>query len=142
MCFTGGFALAMMTEPAVVAPVVSQPSLPLTIGPGAARRRGEIDVSADEIACARQRFEAENLSFIGLRFSDDPIAPRQRFETLRRAFGDRFEAIEIDSKDAKHDPRIAPHCVLTIHLDDDNQDGPTKRAEVRVIQFLRAATGA
>src|SRR6516165_11058042 len=29
MCFTGGFALAMMTEPAVVAPVLSQPSLPL-----------------------------------------------------------------------------------------------------------------
>src|SRR5260221_713922 len=28
MCFTGGFALAMMTEPAVVAPVLSQPSLP------------------------------------------------------------------------------------------------------------------
>jgi dienelactone hydrolase len=29
MCFTGGFALAMMTEPSVVAPVLSQPSLPL-----------------------------------------------------------------------------------------------------------------
>jgi dienelactone hydrolase len=142
MCFTGGFALAMMTEPAVVAPVVSQPSLPLTIGPGAARRRGEIDVSPDEIACARRRFETEDLSLIGLRFSDDPIAPRARFDTLRRAFGDRFEAIEIDSKDAKHDPRIAPHCVLTIHLDDDNPDGPTKRAEARVIEFLKATTGA
>ena len=31
MCFTGGFALAMMTEPAVVAPVLSQPSLPLPL---------------------------------------------------------------------------------------------------------------
>ena len=29
MCFTGGFALAMMTDPSVVAPVVSQPSLPI-----------------------------------------------------------------------------------------------------------------
>src|SRR5471030_260206 len=29
MCFTGNFALAMMTEPSVVAPVLSQPSLPL-----------------------------------------------------------------------------------------------------------------
>lgn len=29
MCFTGGFALAMATDPSVVAPVLSQPSLPL-----------------------------------------------------------------------------------------------------------------
>src|ERR1700728_4735124 len=32
MCFTGGFALAMMTEPSVVAPVLSQPSLPIASG--------------------------------------------------------------------------------------------------------------
>src|SRR5580698_4135010 len=32
MCFTGGFALAMVTEPAMVAPVLSQPSLPLVMG--------------------------------------------------------------------------------------------------------------
>ena len=37
MCFTGNFALAMMTEPAVVAPVLSQPSLPLAGGPGRTR---------------------------------------------------------------------------------------------------------
>jgi dienelactone hydrolase len=29
MCFTGNFALAMLPEPAVLAPVLSQPSLPL-----------------------------------------------------------------------------------------------------------------
>ncbi len=38
MCFTGGFALAMMTEPAVVAPVLSQPSMPM-FGARQARRR-------------------------------------------------------------------------------------------------------
>ena len=38
MCFTGGFALAMMTEPAVVAPVLSQPSMPARLGPDARRR--------------------------------------------------------------------------------------------------------
>ena len=31
MCFTGGFALGMMTEPSVVAPVLSQPSLPIGV---------------------------------------------------------------------------------------------------------------
>src|SRR3954468_7836582 len=57
MCFTGGFALAMMTEPSVVAPVFSQPSLPLPAG--SKKRAASIGVSPAEIACARRRFEAE-----------------------------------------------------------------------------------
>ena len=32
MCFTGGFALAMMVDPAVAAPVVAQPSVPFAVG--------------------------------------------------------------------------------------------------------------
>src|SRR3954466_10344816 len=58
MCFTGGFALAMMTEPAVVAPMLSQPSMPV---PALGRRRGALGVSPDEIACARRRFRDEDL---------------------------------------------------------------------------------
>jgi dienelactone hydrolase len=142
MCFTGNFALAMMTEPSVVAPVLSQPSLPLLIGPGAARRRAGIGVSPAEVACARQRFENENLSLIGLRFRGDRFVPDERFDTLKREFGPRFEAIEIDPKDAQHDPRMAPHSVLTVHLRDDDPQGPTKRAEQRVIAFFKERTGA
>src|SRR6185436_16261212 len=54
MCFTGNFALAMMTEPAVVAPVLSQPSLPMGFGNKA--REAAMGVSPEEIACARRRF--------------------------------------------------------------------------------------
>ena len=32
MCFSGGFALGMMVDDIVVAPVLSQPSLPFAIG--------------------------------------------------------------------------------------------------------------
>jgi dienelactone hydrolase len=137
MCFTGGFALAMMTEPAVVAPVLSQPSLPLPLG---AHRKPAIGVSPEEIACAKRRFDAEDLSMIGLRFFGDRAVPDARFDTYKRTFGDRFEAIEIDPAQARHDPRMAPHSVLTIHLRDDDPDGPTKRAEQRVIQFFRDHT--
>jgi dienelactone hydrolase len=140
MCFTGGFALAMMTEPAVVAPVLSQPSLPLPLG--SKRRAGGVGASAGEIACARRRFQDEDLSMIGLRFCGDPFVPDTRFETLKRTFGDRFEAIEIDPKDARADPRMAPHSVLTLHLDDDDPEGPTKQAEQRVIAFFKQRTGA
>lgn len=140
MCFTGNFALAMMTEPSVVAPVMSQPSLPLPFA-SRMRERG-IGVSLDEIACAKRRFADEDLTMIGLRFFGDSVVPDARFDTLKATFGDRFEAIEIDPADARHDPRMAPHSVLTLHLKDDDPDGPTKQAEQRVIEFFRTRTGA
>jgi hypothetical protein len=78
---------------------------------------------------------------IGLRFHGDPYVQPERFETLRAAFGDRFEGIELDPKDARPGP-MAPHSVLTINLKDDDPDGPTKKAEERVIAFFKARTGA
>ena len=140
MCFTGGFALAMMTEPAVVAPVLSQPSLPLTFG--SKRRAGGMDASPAEIACARRRFEDEGLSMIGLRFFGDDFVPDARFESYRQAFGAAFEAIELDPKDAQPGTQMKPHSVLTVHLKDDDPDGPTKQAEQRVIAFFKERTGA
>lgn len=136
MCLTGGFALAMMTEPAVVAPVLSQPSMPIAIG--SRRRAAGIDASPQEIACARKRFGEEDLSMIGLRFKSDVAVPDMRFETYRREFGDRFEAIELDDADAAPSS-YPPHAVLTLHL---REDGPAKAAEQRVIAFFKARTGA
>jgi dienelactone hydrolase len=137
MCFTGNFALAMMTEPSVVAPVLSQPSLPL--GKAGA---GAIGVSTEEISCARRRFADENLSMMALRFFGDSVVPDARFDSLKREFGDRLETIEIDPEAARADAPMKPHSVLTIHLDDTGPEGPTKKAEQRVIAFLKAQTGA
>jgi dienelactone hydrolase len=134
MCLTGNFAMAMMTEPSVVAPVLSQPSLPLGF---TARSRANIGMSAQEIAVVRHRLEAENLSAIGLRFHGDPLVPAERFATYKTCFGDRFEAIEIEPAEAQPNPGAKPHAVLTINLRDDDPDGATKRAEARVIEFFR-----
>lgn len=134
MCFTGGYALAMMTEPSVVAPVLSQPSMPA----GGAKDKGGIDASPAEIACARRRFEDEDLSMIGLRFRSDALVGDARWNRYRAEFGDRFEAIELEDEDAA-ESFIPPHSVLTLHL---KEDGPTKAAETRVIQFFRERTGA
>ena len=136
MCFTGGYALAMMTEPAVVAPVLSQPSMPIALG--SKKRAAGIDASAAEIACARQRFKDEGLSMIGLRFTSDSMVPDARFASYKREFGDKFEAIELADQDAAPSDR-PPHSVLTIHL---REDGPSKAAEQRVIAFLQERTGA
>jgi dienelactone hydrolase len=138
MCFTGGFALAMMTEPSVVAPVLSQPSMPLAAG--SKKRAAGIDVSPEEIACAKDRFEKEDLSVIGLRFFGDAAVPDARFDTLKRTFGSRFEAIEIAAKDSEPGP-MGAHSVLTVNLE-DRPGTPTKRAEERVIAFFKERTGA
>jgi dienelactone hydrolase len=141
MCFTGNFALAMMTEPAVVAPVLSQPSLPLPMGPGKAKRGAAIGVSPVEIKCARQRMEDEDLTMLGLRFEGDSYVPPERFAALREALGPRFEGIELDPKHAEPNaPMAMAHSVLTLHLKDDDPDGPTKQVERRVIAFFKQRT--
>ncbi len=143
MCFTGNFALAMMTEPAVVAPVLSQPSLPLPMGPGARKRGAAIGVSPAELKCARRRLEDEDLTMLALRFEGDSYVPPERFEALRAALGPRLETVELDPKDAAPN-RLMPmaHSVLTLHLKDDDPDGPTKRLEQRVIAFFKQRTAA
>jgi hypothetical protein len=94
MCLTGGFALAMSVDPSVVAPVLSQPSLPFALSK---RHKADPGVSADDLATVVRRTRDEELRTIGLRFSEDKLAPRERFGTLRRALGDGFLAVEIDS---------------------------------------------
>ena len=136
MCFTGGFALAMMTEPSVVAPVLSQPGLPVALF--SKDRAGGTDASDEEIACAKRRFTEEDLSMIGLRFKSDKSVPDARFDFYRREFGEHFEAIELNDADAAPSDR-PPHSVLTIHL---REDGPSKAAEKRVIEFLKQRTAA
>ena len=135
MCFTGNFALAMMTEPSVTAPVMAEPAMPIGKKGAAA-----IGVSPTEIACAKRRFDDEGLSMIGLRFHGDPFVPPERFDALKETFGDKFEAIELDPKDAEPYGEMAPHSVLTLHLKDGDPDGPTKKAEERVIAFFKERT--
>jgi len=137
MCFTGNFALAMMTEPAVVAPVMSQPSLPLGFSEKAKAATG---ISPDEMACARKRFETEDLSLMGLRFKGDPIVTASRFQSFKDAFGDRFEAIELDDEHALPAPGFGPHSVLTLNLIDEDTSA-TRQTERRVIEFFRDRTG-
>lgn len=133
MCFTGGFALAMATDPSVVAPVLSQPSLPLR-----KNQAGEIDASPEDVACVRDRLRREDLTVLGLRYRSDKLVPDARFARYARELGDRFEAVELEDADARPGTGFAPHSVLTIHLPDS---GPGKEAEARTIAFFRQRLG-
>jgi dienelactone hydrolase len=135
MCFTGGFALAMMTEPAVVAPVMSQPSLPL-------RDKSGLDCSASELACIKKRFKDEDLSLLALRFTSDKLVPDARIARLKAEFGDKVEVVELADADAAPGVPMAPHSVLTLHLHRSVPGSGSMQARDKVIAFFRERTGA
>jgi VIT1/CCC1 family predicted Fe2+/Mn2+ transporter len=66
MCLTGGFALAMAVEPAVLAPVVSQPGLP---APLTAKKRAAVGLDPADLAQVKARTHRGGLCVLGLRFS-------------------------------------------------------------------------
>jgi len=132
MCFTGGFALAMMVDDTVVAPVLSQPSLPFPISK---RHKADIGISDSDLAQVKTRV-AQGACVLGLRFTHDPFCFEARFETLRRELGDGFIAVELDS--AAGNPHGHPknaHSVLTEHLD-DREGTPTRAALDQVLDFF------
>lgn len=120
MCFSGGFALGMMVDPIMVAPVLSQPSLPFAFGKSA--RKADLNLAPDDREIVARR-AAEGCQVLGLRFVDD-IAVGTRFESLRELLGDAFVAVELPSA-SKRD-----HSVLTEQRDDASVE--------RVLEFLRA----
>jgi dienelactone hydrolase len=137
MCFTGGFGLAMTVEETVVAPVLSQPSLPFAVTKA---RRSDIQVSAADWATIQARAE-QGLCVLGLRFTGDRAVPAERFQLLRQKLGDRFIAVELDSSPGNPHghPKMA-HSVLTEHLQD--RDGtPTRAALDQVLEFLKSRLG-
>lgn len=136
MCFTGNFALSMMLEPALLAPVLAQPSLPFD-DPAA------VESSAEELAQVRQRLEREDLSVLAYRFEGDRHCRAQRFAAYQAALGPRFIGKVLPDGAAHADPPpffrhivASPHSVLTAHLIDAEGE-PTAQARDEVIAFLR-----
>lgn len=134
MCFTGGFALGMIADAPVLAPVLSQPSLPFGI---TKKGKASLGLSPEDEAAMVETCAARDLTVLGLRFSDDALAPPARFATLRRLLGDRFVGVEIDS--SKGNPwghSTKAHSVLTDDLD-DAEGQPTRDALDQVLDLFR-----
>lgn len=136
MCFTGNFALTMMLEPVMLAPVLSQPSLPLD-APSA------LDSSSEELQQIRHRLEQEDLTVLAYRFQGDPICRAERFAAYAEALGTRFQARELPDSAANQDvsPFFKrhvpfPHSVVTQHLV-DTAGHPTLAARDEIIAFFK-----
>jgi dienelactone hydrolase len=115
MCFTGGFALAMMVDAPVIAPVVAQPSAPFALGK---KRATDINLSPRDLEIVKERV-AQGCAVLGLRFRDDP-AVGKRFDTYHHEFGDNFIAVEFPGRH---------HNTLTEHRQQEGVD--------RVLAFLK-----
>ena len=120
MCFSGGFALGMMVDDIMVAPVLSQPSLPFAVGSDA--RKADLNLSPDDRLAIAQR-AAGGCQVLGLRFTGDKLVGT-RFDALHELLGDAFIAVELPSSSPRD------HSVLTEHRD--------QASVTRVLDFFRA----
>jgi dienelactone hydrolase len=118
MCFSGGFALGMMVDDIMVAPVLSQPSMPFAVG---TNRSADLNLSPSDEARIVERAQA-GCQVLGLRFTGDKLVGT-RFDSLRELLGDAFVAVEFEST-TKQD-----HSVLTEQI---QEEGVT-----RVLEFLK-----
>jgi len=137
MCFTGNFALTMMLEPSMLAPVLSQPSLPL-------REPAGLEIAPDELAAVRERLDRDDLTVLAYRFRGDKVCRAERFAAYAAALGDRFVGRELPDEAAGSEvsPFFArhvpfPHSVVTQHLI-DREGQPTTAARDEILAFFKA----
>lgn len=136
MCFTGNFALTMMLEPAVLAPVLCEPSLPLD-------QPAALESSAQELHDICRRLEREDLTVLAYRFSGDRYCTAARFAAYERALGERFigrvlpdDAAGFSDAPPFHAAHVNfAHSVVTVHLVDGAGE-PTIAARDEILAFL------
>ncbi|GEP37370.1 dienelactone hydrolase [Nocardioides psychrotolerans] len=115
MCFTGGFALAMMVDDAVAAPVLCQPSAPFPVGKA---RAADLNLSPADLSVVKSR-AAGGCQVLGLQYASD-VATGTRFDTLTREIGGAFIRVEFEGKG---------HSTVTAHRQQEGVD--------RVLAFFR-----
>jgi dienelactone hydrolase len=140
LCFTGNFALTMALEPAVVAPVVNHPSLPLD-------DPGGLEISDEDAVAVAERVARDRLKVLAYRFENDKWCTGQRFAAYRALLGEAFDGRVLKAETANTSPPPffrdvvgCAHSVVTAHLVD--QDGhPTTQARNEIIAFLAERLG-
>jgi dienelactone hydrolase len=146
MCLTGAFVIPLVIDPWVAAPVAAQPGVPFSLaylytGLGHGSWASQLNIADEELTAAARRLKADNMRLLALRFAEDRICPRARFDRLRQAFGDSMEAEEYGGAPALRRMFSPRHATLTLEYaqaGDAGPDHPTRQAFQRVVEFLRA----
>jgi dienelactone hydrolase len=136
MCFTGNFALTLMLEASVLAPVMSQPALPLNDPAG-------LEISPEDLDAVKQRLDRDDLTVMAYRFEGDRFCRTERFAAYAKALGDRFVPRVLPDSAANRDSLspffkhvvASPHSVVTAHLIDEAGQ-PTIAARDEILAFF------
>ena len=130
MCLTGGFAIPLLVESAVTAPVLSQPSLPLGFSLGSKKAMA---ISPEDLELAKKRV-AEGQQLLAFRFDKDPFCSAEKMQAYQETFGEAFEYHELPAD--KQPPGVGCHAVFTAHFVDE-EGHPTQKALDRLIDFYK-----
>jgi dienelactone hydrolase len=135
MCFTGNFALTMMLEPSMLAPVLAEPALPLDDPAG-------LEIAPEELVAVAERLQREDLTVLAYRFKGDRFCKAQRFAAYSEALGERFIGRVLPDSAANPDTPpffeqvvASPHSVVTAHLIDEAGQ-PTIAARDEILSFF------
>lgn len=135
MCFTGNFALTMVLEESVLAPVVCQPSLPLDDPAG-------LEIAPGDLRAVADRLDRDDLTVLAYRFAGDKWCRAERFAAYSEALGDRFVGRVLPDSAANPTPApffaevvASPHSVVTAHLVDGAGE-PTAAARDEILTFF------
>lgn len=91
MCMTGSAALEVADAPGVAGVVMAQPSLPL---PLTLWQRPKIGVTEDHVKLIKKA----GAPILAMRYSEDCMATRERFVTLKATFGSQVEFEVVPSR--------------------------------------------
>ncbi|HWD18743.1 MAG TPA: dienelactone hydrolase family protein [Verrucomicrobiae bacterium] len=139
-CLSGSLAVALLREKAVIAPVMSQPALPLLILylPVSAARKKALGLAPADLARAEERCAQDHIQILAFRFENDKISPPDKFAEMTRDFGTNFIPRPISQEDyAAWDIPSDAHAVLTENYD-DRPGHPTTVRFQEMIDFLNA----
>lgn len=136
MCLTGGFALAMATEPSVSGAVAAQPSLPFRLF-----FTRSLGMSAGDAQAVGERLTDGGVEILCTRFARDPISPHRRCVEVQRLGTRGVELDEVPSAGFS----FLDHSVLTVgpqkYRDRQPQADRLRESADRVSAFLHRTVG-
>ena len=113
LCISGSFPLELLCEAPIVAPVLSQPAMPVVAFDF--YRRQSLGMSDEKMQAVRSVIVDRHLSVLGFRFQLDPISPPERFAHLRYLLGPAFIDATLPASDYIYRDKCPAnaHAVLT-----------------------------
>lgn len=134
MCLTGGFAIPLLVEDYLIAPALSQPSLPASIFNKKAKYN--LGCHPEDLERAKERTETEDIEIRAYRFDKDTIAAKERINAYQEYFGDAFKYFEIETAQLPECQNKNCHAVFTVDFVDEKEH-PTYKALEDLISFFQ-----